>query len=140
MWAITLANEKKVKQKQLVKARNNGLLVLTDRYPQCNMPGSSDGPLLSRYQKGKGILKKISDWEQKISESFSVNPPNLTITLMVPTKIAIERKPEMTVDEIENKKSIVMSMNISDHMAIIDTSRSFELTRGEVMKEIWNLI
>lgn len=140
LWAVTLAKEKKTKQRQMVKARNNGMLVLTDRYPQSNMPGASDGPLLSRYQNGKGLLKIISDWEQRIYESFSVNAPDLTIKLMVPTDVAIARKPEMTVEEIENKKSIVMGMNISEHTAIIDTSRPFEITRGEVMKEIWDLI
>ena len=140
LWAVTLAKEKKTKLRQMVKARNNGLLVLTDRYPQSNMPGASDGPLLSRYQDGHGLLKRISDWEQRIYESFSVNTPDLTIKLMVPTDVAIARKPDMTVEEIENKKSIVMGMNISEHTAIIDTSRPFEITRGEVMKEIWDLI
>lgn len=140
MWAVTLANEKKTKQRQMVKARNNGLLVLTDRYPQSNMPGASDGPLLFRYQNETGILKMISDWEQKVYESFSINAPDLAIKLMVPTNIAIARKPEMTVEEIENKKSIVMGMDISEHTAVIDTSRPFEITRGEVMKLIWDLI
>lgn len=140
MWAVTLAKEKIKKQRQMVKARNNGLLVLTDRYPQSNMPGASDGPLLSRYQGGHGLLKRISNWEQKIYESFSVNPPDLTVKLIVPTDVAIARKPEMTVEEIEKKKKIVMGMNISDHTVIVDTSRPFEVTRGEVMKAIWDLI
>lgn len=140
LWAVTLAKEKKTKQRQMVKARNNGLLVLTDRYPQSNMPGASDGPLLSRYQNGKGLMKRISNWEQRVYESFSVNPPDMTIKLVVPTEVAIARKPEMTVEEIENKKNIVMSMDISEHTAVIDTSRPFEVTRGEVMKEIWDLI
>lgn len=140
LWAVTLAKEKKAKQHQMVKARNNGLLVFTDRYPQSNMPGASDGPLLSRYQDGHGLLKRISVWEQKIYESFSVNPPDLTIKLMVPTDVAIARKPEMTVEEIKKKKSIVMGMNLSEHEIVIDTSRPFETTRGEVMKEIWDLI
>ncbi len=140
MWALALASEKKTKHKQMVKARNNGLLVLTDRYPQSNMPGASDGPLLSRYQNKTGILKVISDWEKKVYKSFSINPPDLTVKLIVPTDIAITRKPEMTVEEIENKKSIVMGIEISEHTAVIDTSRPFEITRGEVMKLIWDLI
>lgn len=140
VWAVTLAEEKKTKQRKMVKARNNGLLVLTDRYPQSNVPGASDGPLLSRYRNGHGLMKRISDWEQRVYESFSVNAPDLTIKLVVPTDVAIARKPEMTAEEIENKKSIVMSMNISEHTAVIDTSRPFEITCGEVMKEIWDLI
>ena len=140
IWAVTLAQEKKTKQKQMVKARNNGLLVLTDRYPQCNIPGASDGPLLFRYRNKKGILGLISEWENKIYEGFSINSPDLTIKLMVPTEVAIARKPEMTVSEIENKKNIVTGMNISKHTVVIDTSRPFEITRGEVMKAIWELI
>lgn len=140
LWAVTLAKEKKTKQKQMVKARNNGLLVLTDRYPQSNMPGASDGPLLSRYQDGHGLMRRIGNWEKHIYESFAINAPDLTIKLMVPTEVAIVRKPEMTSEEIENKKNIVMGMDISEHTAIIDTSRPFEITRGEVMKEIWDLI
>ena len=140
IWAITLAQEKKSKQKQMLKARNNGLLVLTDRYPQSNVPGSGDGPLLCKYYGGKGLISLIAEWERRIYESFSVNAPDLTIKLVVPTEVAIKRKPEMTVEDIENKKNIVMQMDISRHMVVIDTSRPFEITRGEVMKEIWNLI
>ena len=140
IWAITLAQEKKTKQRQMMKARNRGLLVLTDRYPQSIIPGAGDGPLLNRYQKAKGLLKRMSDWEKKIYEGFSENPPDLAIKLMVPTEVAIARKPEMSVGEIENKKKIVMDMEISEHTAVIDTSRSFEITRGEVMSEIWKQI
>lgn len=140
VWAITLAKEKKSKQKKMIKARNNGLLVLTDRYPQNNIPGASDGPLLSRYRNGHGLLKKISEWENRIYESFSINAPDLVIKLVVPTDVAISRKPEMTAEEIENKKNIVMNMNISNHTTVIDTSRPFETTRGEVMGAIWRMI
>jgi len=140
MWAISLASEKKKKMRKMVKARNNGLLVLTDRYPQSNMPGCSDGPLLSRYREAGGFLQKIYEWELGIYKSASINPPDLAIKLVVPTEIAVARKPEMTFEEIEKKKSVVMKMDISEHSVVIDTSRPFEITRGEVMKEIWNLI
>ena len=140
IWAVTLAQEKKSKLKKMTKARNNGLLVLTDRYPQSMMPGCNDGPLLSKYQKSHGWKKKVAIWEQKIYESAATNPPDLTIKLVVPTEIAMERKPEMTYDEIERKKQIVMSMDISEKTVIIDTSRPFEETVGVVMQEIWKLV
>lgn len=140
IWAITLASEKKKKYRQMVKARNNGLLVLTDRYPQSIMPGCSDGPLLKRYQNAGGFMQKISEWENAIYESTILNPPDLSIKLVVPTEIAVDRKPEMTIEEIEIKKNIVMEMNVSEHNVVIDTSRNFKITIGEVMKEIWNLI
>ena len=140
IWAVELAKEKKKKYRKMIKARNNGLLVLTDRYPQSDMPGASDGPLLYRYKNGRGLLNKLSCWEQKIYESFSLNGPDVAIKLVVPSEIAIKRKPEMTVEEIDKKRSIVVNMKVAERSIVVDTSRSFEITRSEVMKEIWDRI
>ena len=85
-------------------------------------------------------MKKISEWEYNIYKSAYVNPPDLVIKLMVPTEIAISRKPEMTVDEIENKKRVVMAMNASRHSVIIDTSREMTKSFSDVMEEIWKII
>lgn len=139
IWAITLTNEKKTKIRQQTKARNNGLIVLTDRYPQTLYPGCSDGPLLSKYE-GKGLLGKIADWEHRVYESAAMNPPDLTVKLIVPTAVAIERKPEMTAEEIDTKKSIVMGLKLSDNTLVVDTSRPFEETRAEIMEAIWNIL
>lgn len=139
IWAVTLAKEKKSKIKQQTKARNNGLIVLTDRYPQTFFPGCSDGPLLSKYE-GKGLLGKIAAWEHKIYASAAINPPDLTVKLIVPTKVAISRKPEMTAKEIETKKTIVMGLNLSENTFVVDTSRPFEETRAIILEAIWNII
>ena len=140
VWAVTLACEKKKKLKKMTKARNAGLLVLTDRYPQTEYAGFSDGPLLQRYATGTGIFKKISDWEYRIYRSAYINPPDLTIKLMVPAEIAISRKPEMTIEEIENKKRAVMAMKISEYSTVVDTSKNMKETFGEVMDAIWKII
>lgn len=139
LWAVALAMEKKSKIHQQTKARNNGLIVLTDRYPQTLYSGCSDGPLLSKYE-GKGLLGQIAAWERNIYESAAVNPPDLTVKLIVPTAVAISRKPEMTEYEIEKKKSIVMGLNLSYNTLVIDTSRPFEETRSEIMEAIWKIL
>lgn len=139
IWAVTLANEKKTKIRQQTKARNNGLIVLTDRYPQTFYPGCSDGPLLRKYE-GKGLMGKISAWEHRIYASAAMNPPDLTVKLIVPTEVAIERKPEMTAEEIDTKKSIVMGLNLSENTLVVDTSRPFEETRTEILEAIWSIL
>ena len=141
LWAVALAQEKKRKQRMMVKARNNGLLVLTDRYPQSDYPGASDGPLLSRYRDNDhGLLKQIAEWEQGVYERFSRNTPDLAIKLTVPTETAIARKSEMSAEEIENKKRIVMGIEISERTVIIDTSRPLDIALGEAMKAIWEVL
>lgn len=141
LWAITLAAEKKKKLKEITRARNNGLLVLVDRYPQVEVPGYSDGPLLTRYsEKHSGLLKKVADWELEIYKSAYSNPPDLLVKLIVPTEIAIQRKPEMTAEEIENKKATVRKIQMSGHSVEIDTMKDKISSFGEVMEEIWEII
>ena len=139
LWAVTLAKEKKAKIKNQTKARNNGLIVLTDRYPQTLFAGCSDGPLLSKYE-GKGIMGKIAAWEHRVYASAAMNPPDLTVKLIVPTEVAIDRKPEMTAEEIDTKKKIVMGLKLSDNTLVVDTSRPFEETRSEILEAIWNIL
>lgn len=140
LWAVTLAKEKKGKLREMTKARNQGMLVLTDRYPQIVMPGYSDGPLLTKYLKnGKGLFYRIAKWEYSIYESSTINAPDLTVKLMLPTEIAIQRKPEMTAEEIENKKAAVMAINVS-RSVLVDTSHRKEETLGDIMEYIWEII
>lgn len=141
IWADTLASEKKKKLEEVTKARNNGMLVLIDRYPQTEITGYSDGPLLSKYlEKGSGFLHGKAKKELDIYKSAYTNPPDLTLKLMVPTEIAISRKPEMTAEEIENKKEAVMKMNPSRNSVVIDTSVEMTESLGKVMSEIWKII
>ncbi len=141
IWADTLANEKKKKLRQITAARNNGMLVLIDRYPQTEIAGYSDGPLLNRYlEKEKGFLYRKAKKELNIYQSAYINPPDLTLKLMVPTEVAIERKPEMSAEEIDNKKKAVMAMNFSRNSVVVDTSVDMNVSFGNVMDAIWKLI
>ena len=117
------------------------MLVLIDRYPQTEIAGYSDGPLLTRYlEKGHGFLYRMAKKELAIYQSAYTNPPDLTLKLMVPTEVAIARKPEMTAEEIDNKKAAVIAMNPSRNSVVVDTSVDMTESFGNVMNEIWKLI
>lgn len=141
LWAVTLASEKKSKLREMTKARNSGMLVLVDRYPQTINPGYSDGPLLTRYlSKRGGLLKSIAQWEYNIYDSASRNMPDLMLKLMVPTEVAIARKPEMTAEEIDNKKTAVRAMNAGLRCVEVDTSCAMNESLSKIMAEIWKII
>ena len=141
IWAVTLAIEKKGKLRDITKARTNGMLVVVDRYPQTLMSGFSDGPLLSRYlTHGGWLTKKIARWEYGIYDDAQRNMPDLILKLMVPTEVAIARKPEMTAEEIDNKKAAVRSMNFALRSVEIDTDQEMAVSLSQIMKEIWQII
>ena len=140
IWADTLAREKKKKLRQITKARNRGMLVVTDRYPQIEAVGYSDGPLLDRYIESNGIAGRPARKERKIYARAYIHPPDLTIKLMVPTEVAIARKPEMTAEEIDAKKAAVRSLNISSNSVEINTDCDIKLSLSRVMSEIWKCL
>lgn len=140
LWATTLASEKKSKLREVTRARNNGMLVLIDRYPQTEIPGYSDGPLLTRYLSGKGLRKRLAQWEYRIYASAALNMPDLAVKLTVPTEVAIARKPEMTPGEIERKKEAVRRFGSAMRSVEIDTSCTMAESFSKIMREIWRII
>lgn len=141
IWAVTLAYEKRKKIKEITKARNRGMIVLIDRYPQVEFPGFSDGPLLTNYITYKrGFLYRMALREQRIYLSALKNPPDLFVKLIVPANIAIERKPEMTEDEIIKKINIVKSIFNDQNNVIIDSSVEKKQSFANVMDAIWGYI
>lgn len=140
IWAITLAVEKRDKLKQITRARNKGMLVLVDRYPQIETMGYSDGPLLSRYCSGNAVMRRLSKWEYTIYKSGYKNPPDLVIKLTVPTQVALQRKPEMSAQEIEDKKKAVSVTNLRTKETEIDTSCELNVSVSRIMQAIWDEI
>ena len=51
-WALFLAMEKRKKLKRLWRARNRGMIVLCDRFPQNQIKGFNDGPLPGALWRG----------------------------------------------------------------------------------------
>lgn len=141
IWAVTLAYEKKSKICQITKARNRGMIVLIDRYPQTYMSGISDGPLLSKYMNSNNlILRFLAKKEKKAYEFAAINPPDLFIKLKVPAELALARKPEMTLDEILLKQNVVENMYTNIRNVEIDTSKSKEETFSLAMDSVWEVI
>ena len=139
IWAVTLASEKKGKLKRITRLRNRGIIVLLDRYPQTNIMGCSDGPLLDRYRTSKSfLLRKISNWEYKVYKLGALNPPDLIIKLVVKPEIAVSRKPEMTIEEIEKKIEAVQSIDFNTRIETINTEGDFSATASRVLSCIWD--
>lgn len=140
IWATALMLEKRNLLKKMVKCRNNGLLVLTDRYPQIDTPGYGDGPLLSGFLNRPGFLSKLAKQEYQIYYNFYRNPPDVIIYLSAPVELAIQRKPEMTIQEIKSKKAAIEKISIKSPKIKVDTSTTIDTTFCKVMNIIWDYI
>ena len=123
VWATTLAFEKRGKLRKMVRARNRGLLVITDRFPQDQVKGFNDGPLLHDYaQSNSGLIRWLSAWESGIYAEAAQTPPDVVVKLLAPIETALGRRPEMARAEIERRLETVRSLTFSDEAEVIEIS------------------
>ena len=140
IWALLLASEKKKKFSQIIKARQQGMIVLTDRYPQTITMGYNDGPLLYKYFTEKNIfLKKFADWEFSVYELSKVIQPDILFKFKIDMNVSLSRKSDTPKYMIENKIEAINKMDFdAAKIIVLDTSGDLENTILSLKKEIWS--
>lgn len=142
LWALTLSLEKRKKLRRVWRARNRGLVVLADRFPQNQVLGFNDGPLLSYWAKSSSRIKRrLCEWEAKPYRWAEEHPPDLVIELDVRPEIAIERTDGMTVEQLSERRNAVRSIQYdgSDRVTI-DSSQPYEDVRVAVRRAVWDAL
>ena len=142
IWAIMLAYEKQNKLKQLWVAKNRGLTVLCDRYPQYQTVGFNDGPLLSDWLNSKNYLaRKTARWELRLYQLVNIYPPDILIKLKVPEEVALKRKPEMELDQIRKKSEAINKIQYHNRTKVyeVDTGGDLSNSLDKIKQIIWNI-
>lgn len=143
-WAIVLAYEKRKKLRNAWRARNLGKLVICDRYPQCQVMGFNDGPLLSHWLGHRNkLLNYIAYWESTPylwSENY---PPDLIIKLNVTPEVALKRKQhEMSIEKITLKIETINRLNFPHETKVVtvNADKPLEQLLMEVKQLVWETI
>ncbi len=81
-----------------------GILVVTDRYPQAEIPGFRfDGPQLSKTQGGNWWIRALRAREKKLYDWMAAGVPMLVIRLNVDAETAHARKPDHQLAALREK-------------------------------------
>jgi hypothetical protein len=100
VWAAVVAREKRTKLLAARRAASRGLVVMTDRYPQNEITGFNDGPLLTRLAWTPSWLK---EWEASAYDLAERLPPDLVIKLVASPETIASREPDMDTAVIEKR-------------------------------------
>lgn len=143
-WIFVLTSEKISKLKKAWKLKNNGYIVLTDRYPQDQIIGMLDGP---RFYKNNQIKRnfvnnQIVDHEKKLYELSNKLDPDLIIVLNVSSEVAMSRKPdEISLESHKNLMNKLLSLKFENSKVVyIDANQAIDEVRKNVMKEVWEIL
>ena len=143
LWALALAVEKRRKLRAAWRARHHGMIVLADRYPQAQIPGFTDGPLLGHLARHRfGALRALARFERAPYEWAARHPPDLIVKLLVSDATATERKPAHgPPEELRRRIAAIPALVFAGATIVaIDANRPWAEVRGAVERAVWRQI
>jgi thymidylate kinase len=138
VWATVVAREKRTKLLAAHRGASRGLVVITDRYPQNEIAGFNDGPLLTRLAWAPSWIRQ---WEASAYALARRLPPDLVIKLIVTPRIAAQREPDMDPAVIEKRIEAIPRLAFSGaHVVSVDAEQPLADVIRAVKREVWRLL
>ena len=139
---VSFENRKKLKQRSAAKRK--GMLVICDRYPQNQITGYNDGPVLHHLSKeNKVVFRAMSKMETRLYNYAERNPPNIVFKLIADARIIQERKPSLASTEmLESKIEGIKKLQFAEGCRVITIDATLPLNNvlSTIKKEIWNIL
>lgn len=108
-----LSLKRKAQFERLLALRQSGVTVVTDRYPQTEVPGFYDGPGLSAARAEGWLVKRLADKERAIYARMVSYSPTLVIRLNVDVETALARKPDHARALLERKVAVTPQLTFN---------------------------
>lgn len=119
------------------------MLVLSDRFPQAQIVGYNDGPLLNDWSDHRwSVLRRIARWELETYRLAEIYAPDLVIKLDVDVDTALGRKPETGAFGVERRIKAIAQLQFPERTSVVhvDASRDLPTVLREVTQILWRHI
>ena len=139
--ALAVARERRIKLKRIQTAKAKGMLVICDRFPQNQLMGYNDGPVLNHLLHSKNsLLRSLARKEAKIYKMAEDNPPDIIFKLVAEADVIAARKPskaslEMLELKIEGIKQLKLLPGCD--VVTINANKPLDEVLLAVKKHIW---
>jgi hypothetical protein len=88
--------------RRMLRLRREGNVIIADRFPQLDVPGSMDGLGLSAASAG-GLIGLLAASERRLFEDMATHVPDLVLRLNVSLDVAAARKPDHRLTSLARK-------------------------------------
>lgn len=138
IWALAVAADKRHKLILAQRAARRGFVVVADRYPQNEIRGFNDGPLLHRLQSAPDWLKRF---EAAIYIRAHRAPPDLVVKLHVGPDTVARREPDMSPALIGERIAGLAALKFpGSRIVSVDARRPLDEVKRLVKREVWNVL
>jgi hypothetical protein len=105
-YAMRRSKKRRARFDVLLDRRREGVTIVTDRYPQIEVPGLHDGPILAG-KAGSAAVAQIQQRERALYAGMAIWVPTLVIRLNVDVDTVMARKPDHDRALIQRKVETV---------------------------------
>jgi thymidylate kinase len=130
MFAFTLRRLRRFRR--MLSLRQEGMIIIADRYPQLDFPRAFDGPDMAVGAQGNRFVQRLAVHEQRAFEWMCSFQPDLVLRLNVDLDTACERKPDHRRESLQRKIEVTPLLTFNGaEITEIDASRPL----AEVLSE-----
>ncbi|MDR6640942.1 thymidylate kinase [Luteibacter sp. 1214] len=123
--AFTLRRRRRFRR--MLALRRRGLIVVTDRFPQLEIPGAYDGPGFPAVEGGSRFVLGLARREYAMFEWMASHRPDIVLRLNVDLDIACARKPDHRREALARKIAVTPQLAFSGATVIdIDANQPLE--------------
>jgi len=143
LWSWSVVREKRTRLGRAQRGRNLGLTVICDRYPQAQVMGLGDGPLLSYWERHPWAwLRAVARWELAEYRKMEAVAPDLVIKLHVTPEVSARRKRDVSLDSLVSRVEVVKRVQFPERsrLAQVDADQPIEQVLLEVKRAIWEAL
>lgn len=143
LLALAVAAEKRRALRRATRARNLAMIAVCDRYPQNQILGFSDGPLLDAWRTADSAwMRAVGRWERRPYDLAAASPPDLIIRLTVSPEVAIGRKPDAARQDLPARIAAIARLQFAAPAQVVelDADRPFDEVLVRAKRAIWEAL
>lgn len=140
LWIVTLTRERHQRFRRARRARNLGMVVICDRFPQAQLPGLNDGPWLGHWLRDSSFIRRtVARRELAAIRLAEHHAPDLVVKLHVPLHTAQARRANTPTEQLAQKSREIRALQYpgARRTVDIDASQPLERVLLEVKRALW---
>lgn len=127
--------------RRVLALRSRGVAVITDRYPQEEIPGFYDGPGLAAARPDSRAVAWLAARERRLYQWMASFTPDLVLRLNVDAETALARKPDHKPHLVAAKVAVTPLLRFHDARIIeIDATASYDQVRRQAFASVEHIL
>jgi thymidylate kinase len=127
--------------RRVLALRQQGVVVITDRYPQTEIAGFYDGPGLSAARAGGPFVAWLAERERRLYLWMAEYKPDVVIRLNIDAATAFARKPDHKLALLRQKVEVTPLLRFNGARIVdLDSREAYAVVRDQTLENVQQVV